>query len=96
MAELEFDVLDVVGVELEPVPVGFSAEEPEPEDGDDEFDAGGTPVDEEALAVAWNISNVLFSVGLMANTMPFSQWLVWRQYHQVGAVSLTVIENEGT
>ena len=43
----------------------------------DEFeDAGGVPSAEDALAVAWNASNVLFAVGLMANTMPCSQWPV--------------------
>jgi hypothetical protein len=70
--------------------------EPEEPDDDDEFDEAGTPVEEELLAAAWNAAKVLFAVGLMANTMPSSQWPVWRQYHQVGVVSLTVIENEGT
>ena len=95
-AELDFDdVVDVVGDEPDPVPEGFSAVVPEPDEGDEE-DAGGTPEEEEALAVAWNASNVLFAVGLMAKTMPFSQWPVCWQYHQVGVVSLTVIWNEGT
>jgi hypothetical protein len=102
MAELDdFGVvLDVLGDELDPVPEGYTAEEPEPEepdDGDDEDEfEGGAPVEEEALAVAWNAWNVLFAVGLIAKTMPSSQWPVWRQYHQVGVVSLMVIWNEGT
>ena len=37
------------------------------------------PEAEEALAAAWNASNVSFVVGLRANTMPFWQWPVWRQ-----------------
>lgn len=95
MAELDFDVLEVADDGLDPVPEGFSADVPEPEE-DDGFDEGGTPEEEEALAVAWNAKNVLFCVGLMAKTMPCSQWAVWRQNHQVGVVSLTVSENEGT
>jgi hypothetical protein len=64
-------------------------------EGEFEFE-GGEPSAEEALAVAWNFSNVWFVVGLMANTMPALQWPVWRQYHQLGFVSLTVIVNETT
>jgi len=70
-AELDFDeVVDVVD-ELDPVPEGDGVVVPE------EFDEGGAPVEEEALAVAWKASNDLFAVGLMAKTMPLSQWPVW-------------------
>ena len=54
----------VLGAELEPEP------EPEPVVLDDE---AGVPSEDDALAAAWNSSNVLFAVGLIANTMPDSQ-----------------------
>lgn len=42
----------------------------------------------EELAVAWNCSNVIFAVRLMAKIVPY--WTrVWRQYHLVADVSLT-------
>jgi hypothetical protein len=88
MAELEEDFDAVVDV----VDDGYPAVVLE---GEDEFE-GGEPSAEEALAVAWNCSNVWFVVGLTANTMPFWQWDVWRQYHQLGFVSLTMIVNETT
>jgi len=50
--------------ELEPEP------EPEPVVLDDE---AGVPLADDALAAAWNASNVLFAVGLIAKTMPDSQ-----------------------
>jgi hypothetical protein len=43
---------------------GDAAEEPE---------AGGAPLAEDALAVAWNAAKLLFAVGFMAKTMPVSQ-----------------------
>ena len=98
MAELDFDVDDVDDDGLDPVPDGDPAVVPEPageDDGDDEFD-GGVPSEAEALAVAWNAANVLFAVGLTANTMPDSQCPVWWQKNQSGVVTLTVMENEGT
>jgi len=52
-------------LEPEPEPV-----EPEPVVLDDE---AGVPLADDALAAAWNASNVLFAVGLMAKTMPLSQ-----------------------
>jgi len=99
MAELDFDDVDVVDDGLDAVPEGddpevLEPEEPEPDD-DDEFE-GGVPSEEEALAVAWNSAKVLFAVGLMAKTMPDSQWPVWWQKNQSGVVALTVTENEGT
>jgi hypothetical protein len=93
LAELdEFDdVVDVV------VDVGLYTEPEERTvlEGEVEFE-DGVPLAAEALAVAWNCSNVSFAVGLIANTMPFWQWDVWRQYHQDAFVSLTVIVNETT
>ena len=97
-AELDFDdvELDVVGDEPDPVPEGFSAMVLEPEEPEEEEFEGGTPVEEEALAVAWNASNDLFAVGLMAKTMPCSQCPVCSQKNQSGVVTLTVMVNEGT
>jgi hypothetical protein len=54
-----------LGEEVVPEP------EPEPEVVLDE--EGGVPSADEALAVDWNASNVLFAVGLMAKTIPDSQ-----------------------
>ena len=36
-------------------------------------EAGGAPLGDEALAVAWNVAKLLFAVGLMAKTIPLSQ-----------------------
>ena len=56
------------------------------------LDAAGDAVEEEfavvfPMAAAWNAANL--SPGLMAKTMPFWQWPVWRQYTQTGFVSVT-------
>lgn len=56
------------------------------------LDAAGDAVEEEfvvvfPMAAAWNAANL--SPGLMAKTMPFWQWPVWRQYTQTGLVSVT-------
>jgi hypothetical protein len=59
MAELDFDEPVVVDDGLDPVSVGDEPVVLEPEEGEDEFE-GGVPSAEEALAVAWNASNVLF------------------------------------
>jgi len=53
----------------------------------------GVALDEEfvvvvfPMAAAWNAANLF--PGLMAKTMPFWQWPVWRQYTQTGLVSVT-------
>lgn len=63
-----FDVDD--DAEPEDVDDGLPlAEDPEPVE---EFE-GGVPSAEDALAVAWNASKLLFAVGLMAKTIPCSQ-----------------------
>jgi hypothetical protein len=48
--------------------------EPEPEPDPEllELEAGA-PVEDDALAAAWNAANDLFAVGLMAKTMPSTQ-----------------------
>ncbi len=74
-AELGDDV--PVDDEPDPVDEGDCAVVPDPEGEDEE--AGGVPSEEEALAVAWNVSNDLSAVGLIAKTMPASQWVDWRQ-----------------
>lgn len=57
------------------------------------LDAAGDAVEEEfvvvvfPMAAAWNAANL--PPGLMAKTMPFWQWPVWRQYAQTGLVSVT-------
>jgi len=101
MAEFAFDDVDGSGELAAGVPEPEVPEpEPEPEpvpDDDDEFEvAGGTPEEEEALAVAWNAWNDLLAVGLTAKTMPDSQWPVWWQKNQSGVVTLTITENWGT
>jgi hypothetical protein len=57
-------------------------------------DAAGDAEEEEEefvvvfpMAAAWNAANL--APGLMAKTMPFWQWPVWRQYTQTGLVSAT-------
>jgi hypothetical protein len=57
------------------------------------LDAAGDAEEEEfvvvvfPIAAAWNAANL--SPGLMAKTMPFWQCPVWRQYTQIGLVSVT-------
>ena len=57
------------------------------------LDTAGDALEEEfvvvvfPMAAAWNAANL--SPGLMAKTMPFWQWPVWRQYTQTGFVSVT-------
>jgi len=88
--------LDLVDVDNEPAPVPVE-DAVVPDEPDDEFEEeGGVPSADEALAVAWKASNVLFTVGLIANTMPDSQWPVCRQKNQSGVVTLTVTVKEGT
>jgi len=57
----------------------------------DALDAAGDALEEEfvvfPMAAAWNAASL--SPGLMAKTMPFWQWPVWRQYTQTGLVSAT-------
>jgi len=68
--------LELVDVDNEPVPV-LVEDAVVPDEPVDEFEEeGGVPSADEALAVAWNASNVLFAVGLIAKTMPVSQWPV--------------------
>lgn len=87
----EFFAVEVAA--LDEVPEGVDEELV----GDDEFDAeAGEPSAEEALAAAWNAAKLLFAVGLMAKTMPCSQWPVWWQKNQSGVVAFTVSEKEGT
>lgn len=78
-APLDFDDEDeeAAGEELlvvdpEPEP------EPEPEPVVLEVEAG-VPSEDDALAAAWKAAKDLFAVGLMANTMPCSQWPVCLQ-----------------
>jgi len=54
--------------------------------GDVEEEFGWTVVF--PIAAAWNAANLL--PGLMAKTMPFWQWPVWRQYTQTGLESSTL------
>jgi hypothetical protein len=91
IAELDFD--DVVDDGLDPELEGFFVVELEGEDDDDEF-ADGVPSAAEALAFAWNSSNVSFAGGFTANTWPFWQWPVWAQWNHNAVVSLMVIVNE--
>jgi hypothetical protein len=55
--EAEGEALLVVDPEPEPVPVVLEV-------------VGGAPAADEPLAAAWNASNDLFAVGLMAKTIP--------------------------
>jgi hypothetical protein len=59
------------------------------------LDAAGEAATEEEdcvvefpIAAAWKAANL--SPGLIAKTMPFWQWPVWRQYTQTGLPSATV------
>jgi hypothetical protein len=65
--EVEAGALPVALPELEAEP------EPEPEPVPVVLDEAGVPSADDALAAAWNESNDLFAVGLMAKTMPDSQ-----------------------
>jgi hypothetical protein len=72
---LDFDDEEDVGAVLlvddpEPEP----DPDPEPEPVVFEVEAG-VPSADDALAAAWNDSKDLFAVGLMAKTIPSSQWL---------------------
>jgi len=67
--EDEVDVGALLVADPEPEP------EPEPEPVELEEEAG-VPSADDALAAAWNASNDLFAVGLIAKTMPCSQWPV--------------------
>lgn len=73
MEEFDFDDDEVdegdALVEVEPAVV----EELDPELGLEELAAGLPSVGDDALAAAWNAAKVLFAVGLIAKTMPFSQ-----------------------
>jgi len=72
-APLDFD--DEVEVEEEELPVAVPELEPEPEPEPEPvvLDEAGVPLEDDALAAAWNALNDLFAVGLMAKTMPVSQ-----------------------
>jgi len=72
-ALLDFDDEEEEGVLPVAVPVLAAELEPEPEPEPELELEAGVPLEDEALAAAWNASKDLFCVGLMAKTMPSSQ-----------------------
>jgi len=79
MAPLDFDEDVEEGEEL------LADPEPEPEPEPVVLEVlEGVPSADDALAAAWNAANDLFAVGLMAKTMPCSQWL----YHRWSACKI--------
>lgn len=73
-APLAFDDVEEEGAEPDADADAVAEPEPEPEPEPVVLgDEGGVPLADEALAVAWNASKDLFTVGLMAKTMPCSQ-----------------------
>jgi hypothetical protein len=68
-APLEPEEDEVEAGEL-PVCVPELEAELEPEPEPVVLDVAGVPLEDDPLAAAWNASNDLFAVGLMAKTMP--------------------------